>query len=65
MQLLGIYLYEKIPKAVRKTLQPDWYPFGDYKKPVKGTPVKIEGNTYEAVAYRIYLGCQGDGAVAC
>ena len=54
MQLLGINLYEETPKAVRKALEPDWYPFGDYKKPAKGKPVKISGNHLEGVAYRIY-----------
>lgn len=54
MQLLGIYLYEETPKAVRKALKPDWYPFGDYKKPAKGKPVVIIGNSFDSVAYRIY-----------
>lgn len=35
MQLLGIYIYEKTPKLIRKALAADWYPFGDYRKPAK------------------------------
>lgn len=53
MQLLGIYLYEETPKAVRKTLQPDWYPFGNYRKPAKSKPVDV-GDYKNTVAYQIY-----------
>ena len=40
MQLLGLYIYKKTPKVVRKVLEPGWYPFGDYKKPGVGRPVR-------------------------
>ena len=54
MQLLGIYLYKQTPKAVRKVLVPDWYPFGDYKRPGKGRPVRIKQNWKETAAFKVY-----------
>ena len=54
MQLLGINLYEETPMAVRKALEPGWYPFGNYKKPAKSKPVIIAENYFKSVAYRIY-----------
>lgn len=58
MQLLGIYIYKETPKLVRKVLEPGWYPFGNYKKPGKGRPVRVPDNVRETVAYQIY---QHDG----
>lgn len=54
MQLLGLYLYKQTPKAVRKVLEPDWYPFGDYKRPGKGKPVRIRENWKETAAFNVY-----------
>ncbi len=54
MQLLGIYIYDKTPKAVRKVLEAGWYPFGDYRKPGKGRPVRINANWMQTAAYQVY-----------
>ena len=54
MQLLGIYIYEKTPKLIRKALAADWYPFGDYRKPAKGKPVRVPDDVSNTVAYQIY-----------
>ena len=54
MQLLGIYIYKQTPKAVRKVLTPDWYPFGNYKKPGKGRPVRMEQNWKDSAAFKVY-----------
>lgn len=54
MQLLGINIYKETPKAVRKVLTPDWYPFGDYKKPGKGRPVRVKTGWRQTAAYQVY-----------
>ena len=54
MQLLGIYIYEKTPKLIRKALAADWYPFGDFRKPAKGKPVRVPDDVRNSVAYQIY-----------
>ena len=54
MQLLGIYLYKQTPRAVRKVLKPDWYPFGDYRKPATGKPVRFSDSYMQTAAYQVY-----------
>ncbi len=54
MQLLGINIYKQTPKAVRKVLTPSWYPFGDYKKPGKGRPVRVKAGWRQTAAYQVY-----------
>lgn len=54
MQLLGIDIYKKTPKAVRKVLESGWFPFGDYRKPGKGRPVRIPADWKQTEAFRVY-----------
>ena len=54
MQLLGLYIYDKTSKVVRKVLEPGWYPFGNYKEPEVGRSVLINSDWKKSAAYAVY-----------
>lgn len=57
MQLLGIYIMKE-QAGITKVLKPDWYPFGDYRRPALGKIVKVNNDACRHAAKQVY---QRDG----